>query len=474
MNLYMGNSNPNIIIIGDIMLDHNIEGIATKIANEGPIPVINVLNERYSIGGCGNVILNSLALGAKNIFILSRVGADDNGIKLQNILPHNCQNYILNDPDYITITKTRVYSDKKLVARYDKEITCPITNEQEINIIDNFKKVISENKISSVIFSDYNKGFLTKSLCQTIIKLCNENNIISVVDPKVDYTKYIGCTVIKPNKAETNNIFKIDLDKVSYENAHKSLQNILQCKMSVITLAGDGISGYYDNTHFKIKEDTKDVIDVTGAGDVVCAVLGTYYKHIDDKEMLLKIANHLASISVGHLGVYTVTNTDLINTYRYINNNTNNIGNISKLIDLEAIIQLNLNKTVFTNGCFDILHSAHIELFKFCKTLGDIVIVGLNSDESIKRLKGPLRPINSINERVKMLEALHYIDFIIIFNDDTPLSIIQEIKPDYLVKGGDYAIESIIGREYAKNTVIFKYIDGKSTTNIIKRINDTN
>jgi D-beta-D-heptose 7-phosphate kinase/D-beta-D-heptose 1-phosphate adenosyltransferase len=168
----MGVTRPNIMIIGDIMLDHNIEGIATKIANEGPIPVINVLNERYSIGGCGNVILNSLALGAKNIFILSRVGADDNGIKLQNILPYNCQNYILNDPDYITITKTRVYSDKKLVARYDREITRPISNEQEINIIDNFKKVISENKISSVIFSDYNKGFLTKSLCQTIIKLC--------------------------------------------------------------------------------------------------------------------------------------------------------------------------------------------------------------------------------------------------------------------------------------------------------------
>jgi D-beta-D-heptose 7-phosphate kinase / D-beta-D-heptose 1-phosphate adenosyltransferase len=462
MNLYIGDNQPKIIILGDIILDHNIEGKCNKIANEGPIPVINNIKESYNIGGCGNVLMNMVRLGAKSIYLFSRIGSDNNGHILQSLLPDNVYNYLLNDDTIPTITKTRIYADKKIVARYDKEETKNITDEQKDTIVSNIKYILNTNTISSVVFSDYNKGFLTKSLCQSIISLCNEFNIPTIVDPKYDYTKYVNCTVIKPNKEETKNIFNIDLNNISLYEGHKELHKLLDCKMSVITLSGDGISTFDNINYYKIKEDTKDVIDVTGAGDIVNAVLGTYYPYITDIKLLITIANHLASISVGHLGVYEINDLDLIKTHKFIHN--------SKLITIDMISKLNLNNIVFTNGCFDILHSAHIELFKFCKSLGNTVILGINSDDSIRRLKGSSRPINNLSERIKMLNAVAYVDFIVIFDDNTPLDIIKKINPDFLVKGGDYKIDTIVGREYAKNTVIFNYIDGVSTTNMVNKI----
>jgi D-beta-D-heptose 7-phosphate kinase/D-beta-D-heptose 1-phosphate adenosyltransferase len=461
-SVYIGNLEPNVIIIGDIILDHNLEGHSTKIANEGPIPVINICDENYGIGGCGNVLMNVAALGAKKIFIFSRVGNDNNGAKLIKLLPTITTNNIIIDDIIPTITKTRIYSDKKIMARYDKEHIKDISVEQELIVFNRFNETIQNNKISSVIFSDYNKGFLTKTLCKSIIKLCNKFNIPTIIDPKCDYTKYIDCTIIKPNRNETKNIFNIDLNNITLEDAHRSIHTMLNCKISVITLSGEGISAFKCDRHYRAIEDTKDVIDVTGAGDIVSAVLGTYYSFIDDTQQLINIANHLASISICHVGVYTINDMDLINTYKYIHN--------SKEITLDTLTKIQLKDIVFTNGCFDILHSAHIELFKFCKSLGKTVIVGLNSDNSIKRFKGNTRPINNVNERIKMLNAIDYIDFIIIFDDDTPINLIKNIKPDFLVKGGDYTIENIIGREFAKNTIIFNYINGLSTTNIIKQI----
>jgi D-beta-D-heptose 7-phosphate kinase/D-beta-D-heptose 1-phosphate adenosyltransferase len=303
---------------------------------------------------------------------------------------------------------------------------------------------------------------LTKYLCQHIIKVCQQYNIPTIVDPKYDYTKYIGCTVIKPNISETKRLFDIDLNVIPLDIGHSNIHKILNCYISIITLSGDGISAFKENKQYRVKEDTKDVIDVTGAGDIVCAVLGTYYPYIEETQQLITIANHLASISVAHMGVYTINETDLINTYKFIHN--------SKLITAYMLSKMNIKNVVFTNGCFDIIHSGHIELFKFCKTLGDIVIVGINSDNSIKRLKGSSRPINTLFERIKILNAIDYVDFIIPFDSDTPLELIKEIKPNYLVKGGDYTIDKVIGREYSKEVIIFDYIKGLSTTNIIHKI----
>ena len=459
-SIYIPNQEPNVILLGDIMLDHVIQGTTYKIANEAPIPVINMYNETYHIGGCGNVLSNLFALGAKQVFLFSRIGNDIDGQHLHSLLPPNTINHMIVDNTFTTISKNRIYSDQTLVCRYDHEIISSIHSEQEQSIIHTFQDVIRNQTISSVIFSDYNKGFLTKHLCQEIISLCNRHHIPTIVDPKIDYTKYIGCTVIKPNRNETRKIFNLDLDTISLEEAHTQIHTLVDCNLSVITLSGNGMSSWNKKNHNHVQENPKEIIDVTGAGDIVCSVLGLYYPFIKDIHFLLQIANHLASISVSHLGVYTITDNDLLHTYQFIHN--------TKVIDVHYLPKI--HSTVFTNGCFDILHSAHIALFKYCKSLGSVVIVGLNSDDSIKRLKGPSRPIHSLQERINILNAIEYIDFIIPFEDDTPIELIKHIQPDFLVKGGDYTIETVIGKEYAKQVSIFNFINGFSTTTIIHKI----
>lgn len=458
MNLYIPNK-PTIILLGDIMLDHNIEGNSTKIANESPIPVVHCKNDYYNIGGCGNVLLNMVALGAKDVYLFSKIGDDSNGKKVTSLLPNIINNMII-DPDYTTTTKNRIYSDNKLLCRYDNETIKYTTIEEENKIIEQIETILSSTLINSVVFSDYNKGFLTKSLCQKIINLCNRYNVYTIVDPKQDYTKYINCTVIKPNRSETKHIFNIDIDKGLIEG-HQQLHKMIQCKTSVITLSGDGISAYDSNIH-TCSTESKEVIDVTGAGDIVCSVLGVLYPYLDI-DMVIKIANYVATISVSHIGVYTITEMDILHMYKYIHN--------TKKISLEYFPKSIPINIVFTNGCFDVLHAAHIELFKFCRNIGNIVVVGLNSDHSIKRLKGDKRPIYKLEDRIHMLEAIEYIDYIIPFEEDTPIELMKYIQPTIIVKGGDYTKDSIIGKEYAKEVIIFNYIEGKSTTNTIHKMN---
>ena len=463
MNVYIPNSTPVIILIGDIMLDHTIEGISTRIANEAPIPVIQSTVEKYTIGGCGNVLSNLFALGCAKVFLFSKIGDDTHGRILSSLLPSGVENHLTIAKRYTTITKHRIYSDKKLMCRYDNELCEYTTIQEEKKILYMITRIIEQNTVTSVVFSDYNKGFLTDSICQRIIALCNNHSITTVVDPKKDYNKYIGCTVIKPNRLETAHIFGIDLRAVPLEQGHRMIQDRVQCKTSVITLSEEGITAYSDNVLYQYCEDVKEIIDVTGAGDIVCSVLGVYYPFITDIQLLIKIASHLASISISHVGVYTITASDLLHTWRYIHS--------TKEISIELFRGIS-DPVVFTNGCFDLLHSAHIELFQYCRSLGGIVVVGINSDASIKRLKGPSRPVYSLKDRIKMLEAIEYIDFIIPFEDDTPFTLIKTIKPQWLVKGGDYIKKTIIGREYAKDVCIFNYINGKSTTNTIASLNN--
>lgn len=460
VSVYTPNHEPRIALFGDIMLDHTIQGVSHKIANEAPVPVVHMTKEHYSLGGCGNVLSNMVALGAKQVFLFSRIGGDGNGSILKGLLPDSVTNCMLINVEGTTITKHRVYCQQTLLCRYDQEEIVPLLQEQEEQIVRRFQEVIGS--VTSVVLSDYNKGFLTKSLCQRIIVLCRERGIPTIVDPKVDYTKYIGCTVVKPNRLETKHIFKVELQEGQYEHAHQTIHQLLHCDLSVITLSGEGITGYRKGTEYRVSETIKEIIDVTGAGDIVCSVLGVFYPFIKDVRLLLSIANHLASISVSHLGSYTLTNEDLIDTYKIVHS--------TKQVRLENLPHFPGKRVVFTNGCFDILHAAHIELFRFCRRLGDIVIVGLNSDASIQRLKGPSRPIYSLEDRIRILESLESIDFIIPFSEDTPLELIRSIHPTYLVKGGDYTKETVVGKEFADEVVIFDYIQGTSTTQTIQRI----
>ena len=277
--------------------------------------------------------------------------------------------------------------------------------------------------------------------------------------------KYKGCFLFKPNQNEAETIS-------GEKNIHKILHFIkdkIECKNILLTRGKEGM--VLNHAYNKIEHDSIiNLVDVTGAGDIVLSVI--VYVFIKEKDLLkaCKIANYIGGKSVGVVGNYNVNLNDIDDFYVIdINSQKNKI-----IYDYEnekiTKISEKSDNIVFTNGCFDILHSAHIELLKFSKKQGDILVVGLNSDDSIKRLKGETRPINDIQERSKILSLFDFIDYIIIFSDDTPLIVIKTLKPDILIKGSDYSKDSIIGKEYVKNIILFEFIENKSSTRVINKI----
>ena len=456
---------PNIIVCGDIMLDYNIFVKIEKIANEAPIPVFNLEREVYALGGCGNVLKNLANIGCNKLFIFSAIGNDRNGLILTKLVEDlGVVNYIQHVDSYNTITKKRYFCDNKIMFRCDTENTSEERKYLEsIAFADEIESILKTEHIDCIILSDYNKGLLTKEQCQAIIRVANKYNVFTCVDPKHDYTKYVGCSLIKPNRKEAYDIFHFDKFK-SILDLHKHIYAIIGCKYSVITLAENGITLYDGDKMIQERSNVHSIIDVTGAGDIVCCILGYFLSRSTSPKEVIQLATRIATKSVEHPGTYTITPNDIL--LSALSN-----GKIIQFNQLQTIKNINVNKKiVFTNGCFDLLHSGHISLFKFCKTKGDIVVVGLNSDNSIRRLKGTSRPINTIKTRTDVLESIQYIDYIIEFDDDTPYTIIKELNPYYLIKGGDYKVDDIIGREFAQETIVCDTINGYSSTSIINKI----
>lgn len=453
---------PNIIVIGDMMLDHNIYGSIEKIANEAPIPVLHKSSELYTLGGCGNVLMNVDALGCNKLFILSMIGNDSYGDIIKGILNEKNISTALIKKD-TTIVKHRFFCNNKIIFRYDDENIYDLSEEDENYIYKSFVDIINNNTIDSVIFSDYNKGFLTNNICKKIIELANIHKIFTFVDPKNNYVKYKNCSLIKPNRNEVRKLFNIDINDNNINEVLINVKNMVQSKHVIITLSDKGIS-YIDDNNKIYNQPTAalDVIDVTGAGDIVNAIV-SYYLPLYNKEYVIKLSSYIATKSVSSLGTYVIKKEDILYANKHFNEN--------KLLDLEYTKYLS-KPIIFTNGCFDILHKGHIELFNYCKTLikDGILIVGLNSDESIRKLKGQERPINNLDTRIYMLSSLSMIDYIIVFNEDTPYELLKVLQPHTLVKGGDYILDTIIGKEFCKNINIFNTIQGYSTTNIISKI----
>jgi D-beta-D-heptose 7-phosphate kinase/D-beta-D-heptose 1-phosphate adenosyltransferase len=422
--------------------------------------------EKKYLGGCGNVLMNLQALGCDKLFIFSKVGNDFYGKELSTILsryreivPHLCI-----DDAYKTIVKTRGFANKKIIFRYDiensKELLQSHVEHMKINLI----RIFEENRIDSIIFSDYNKGFLVKELTQFVIQLANQHGVPTFVDPKGDYTKYIGCTLIKPNTKEIQDVFDVSYSPDKLESIHKAIKEKVECKETLLTLSEEGMSFLTENDEL-INEKTieSEVNDVTGAGDVVLSIIAYYYTCIP-KRRLIQLATYMGTISVRYVGTYVLKKSDILKAYKLINNN--------KLVTIEDIKYLK-NPIVFTNGCFDILHEGHMALLQYCNSIkphGGEVMVAINSDDSIKILKGPARPINDEQARIAILNNIESVDWILVFREETPYEVLEQIRPHTLVKGGDYTVESIIGKEFCENVKVFTYMNGKSSTNIINKI----
>jgi len=453
----------NIVVVGDIILDHNIYCKFNKIANEKPIPVFLYEKEEFKLGGAGNVLNNLDSFGCEKLFILSKIGNDLNGTIIEDTVSKikNISSYLYKSENYITTTKKRYFSNNDLLFRIDNENSLQNSDEDDIYFINTFNTIIEQNNITVVVLSDYAKGMLSPTLCIKIIDLCNLHNIITIVDPKDDLNKFKGCTLIKPNRAEAQKFINMSINLDNIIDIHKQLINKIECKYSLITLSEEGLTLYTDEQLINVNYETKQVFDVTGAGDVITAVVA-YFICNTDIEDVCKYANYLATKSVEYIGVYKLSKIDIIDARNYFNN--------TKQIFINELNIIPRKKIVFTNGCFDLLHSGHINTLKFAKKQGDILVVGVNSDTSVRKLKGENRPIHNQDTRIHLLSNIHFIDYIIMFDEDTPLEIIKTLKPNILVKGGDYTIDTIIGKEYVDNIILAPFKSGVSTTNTIKKI----
>ena len=459
-----------VIVIGDVMIDINYFSKIERYAPESAdVHIHDIYETSYILGGASNVAQNLYNLNV-DVELVSVIGNDNCGKKIQSLLEEkNIKHKLFVDTSRKTTQKNRIFNNNKLSVRYDIEERTPINHELQNNI---FEYIKTKNNVAAIVISDYDKGVLHFNLTKEIIDYANSNNILTFVDPKVNnYLKYQNCFCFKPNLMES----EIISGKSNIEDIVSFLQENIKSRHLIITCGKDGI--IVDDIDNVIKhQDEINVVDVTGSGDIVLTVIVYVYLFIcKDIVIASRIANYIAGKGLSVVGNYII-NIDDINEYLYVNNicYTNSINKVIYDFQYNNIISIKSrhkhNKITFTNGCFDILHSAHIKLLQFAKSHGDILVVGLNSDESIKRLKGDSRPINLIDERSTILSLFDFIDYIIVFNDDTPLNIIKTLQPNSIVKGSDYKKENVVGKEYVDEILLFDFIDNKSSSLVINKI----
>ncbi|QSZ41319.1 D-glycero-beta-D-manno-heptose-7-phosphate kinase [Sulfurimonas aquatica] len=463
---------PNILVIGDLMIDHYLWGSCERISPEAPVQVVDIAKETTVLGGAGNVINNLNALGSQ-VSVCSVIGSDDNGDELISMLQSigvDSSN-IITQKGRKTSKKSRVIAVSQQILRYDKESKDDISIESVEKILQSIKKSVSSYDM--IILSDYGKGVLRDELCRGVIELANESNVKVLVDPKgSDFSKYRGAYLLTPNKKEAILATGIDIkDEESLTKALLKLKDECDLGISLITLSEDGIATYDDKLEL-FPTVAKEVFDVTGAGDTVIASIAFALSAGKSIQETAAFANLAAGVVVGKIGSATVTLNEIEEYEASLHKSTSD-AHIKSFSEIDAIVKrsrLNGKKVVFTNGCFDILHVGHVKYLQIAKSFGDILIVGLNSDESVSRLKGPTRPVNIAEDRAYLLAALEAVDFVVPFSEDTPYELIKMIAPDVLVKGGDYEGKEVIGTEFASKLKLVDFVDGKSTTKTIEKI----
>lgn len=491
-----------ILVIGDFIIDEFLIGKVERINPEAPVPILNVKNEKFLLGGAGNVMRNLLSLNA-NVFVSTVIGDDDDIEIMKDLILKNAVSTegIFEEKNRKTSRKTRLISEHQHLIRYDRESKHNITDESEEKIYKYTESII--DKIDAVILEDYGKGVLTESLLTKIINLSNKNGKFLLIDPnKSNWTPYTGATIITPNKKEASNAlgYAFDNEKM-LEDGGFELMKKYKLENLLITRSDEGMSLFKtvkgSNKKEKIDIPTKalDVFDVSGAGDTVIASLAVALSCGLDVEEASHFSNISAGIVVSKSGTATVSFDEIINFMEndpasmdkaVLNNNNNKNGvyylplkfkknkSFSEIKDIAQKLKDRKKTVCFTNGCFDIIHAGHINYLETASGYCDVLVVGLNSDDSVKRLKGNDRPINNIEDRIEVLSALSFIDYIVVFNEDTPYELIKIIIPDVLIKGGDYKIEEIVGYDIVKNNngkvITLPFIKGKSSTNIINKL----
>lgn len=461
---------PKILVVGDVMLDHYLWGKCDRISPEAPVQVVNIQKEENLLGGAGNVVNNLLSLGAK-VGLATVLSEDEGASVIEAMLKEKHVECVTlqKDPNRKTTKKSRIIALQQQIVRVDKEDISPIDEHYQTILLDAVSHAIQTYDM--LILSDYAKGVLTVDLTPKLIALANRHRIPVLVDPKgKDFSKYRGATLLTPNKKEASESVGYAIeDDATLRSAGEALRTTLDLNSLMITLSDEGMAIFDADGFDKISTVSKEVYDVTGAGDTVLAALA--YKLCENRDLksAARFANAAAAVSVGKVGSATVT-LEEIEAYEASLGKGSFQKKIKALASiLESIRGLN-RRIVFTNGCFDILHIGHVKYLEEAKKLGDLLIVGVNSDDSVRRLKGQNRPINTLEDRMGILAALESVDFVVAFEEDTPYELIRAIEPELLVKGSDYEGQEVIGSDIAKKTVLIEVVQSKSTTQIIQKV----
>jgi D-beta-D-heptose 7-phosphate kinase/D-beta-D-heptose 1-phosphate adenosyltransferase len=463
-------SKTRVLIVGDLMLDRYWKGSTARISPEAPVPVVKVDDSEDRPGGAANVALNAASLGA-NVTLMGLCGDDASATLLTEKLQAaevKCNFVCVQGLD--TITKLRVMSRNQQLIRLDFEQDFSTIDKTEL--LAKYLNALQDTDM--VVLSDYAKGCLSESL--TMIKAARERGISVIVDPKGnDFAKYRGATLITPNMSEFETISSPFVSEDQLEHDANQLLEGLSLDAILLTRSEQGMSLFTHHKHaVHLPAKAREVYDVTGAGDTVVSTLAVSLAADQSLEDACVLANIAASIVVGKLGTSSVSPTEMAVALRGTHHLDGGVVSQQQLHHVVADAKRRGERVVMTNGCFDILHAGHVSYLNQAATLGDRLIVAVNTDDSVRALKGEGRPINSTERRMAVLAGLAAVDWVVPFSDDTPQALIAKTLPDVLVKGGDYSIEQIAGGHdvlaNGGDVKVLVFEEGVSTTAIIRQI----
>lgn len=470
-----------VLVAGDFMIDQYLYSTVSRVSPEAPVPIAKVQRTERRIGGAGNVALNILALGSR-VKIVTCIGTDTPAEELLCRL--RCSGAdttcIYQDKKRQTSLKTRIVAQNQQLLRYDEEEIVPADETFWAYLQENADAVFSG--VHGVVLSDYGKGILTPEIAQFMIQQAKKRGIPVLVDPKGnDYSKYTGATICTPNLKELTEVSGQSVLRTEEEIRCAALELCGHAELEYVlaTRSEKGMS--LISRKLRTKQDfpavVQEVCDVTGAGDTVISVMAVCMSAGESMDRCCRLSNMAASVVVAKFGAATA-NVGEINAAILAEKQRAQIPqkvlNTEKLAEQVRQLQSGGKKVVFTNGCFDLVHAGHIASFRQARSYGDVLVVAVNSDASIKRLKGPARPVVDLANRIKLLEALEMVDYVIPFEEDTPLEIIEAIRPDILVKGKDWEGKEVAGMDILKSyggQVVFVDLEqGLSTTAIVEKI----
>jgi len=467
----------HLLVIGDLMIDEYVWGKVDRISPEAPVQVVAVKNQDYTLGGSGNVVNNLMALGAR-VSVLGVIGKGSDGKRLLNKLNALGADTrgIIQESGRHTTKKTRVIAEHQQVLRIDRETRKEISAQTFKSIIKHAEKIIPD--VDVILISDYGKGLINRAMIKSLVQIAKKHNKTTIADPKgLDFTKYAGVNLLTPNKKEASLASGMEItDPRTLAAAGQVLLDKSGIEKLLITCGKEGMILFAkDGKPSKTATKAREVYDVSGAGDTVLAVLGLGIAASLPFKTAVSLANTAAGIVVGKVGTAAVTQKELLQALKQTAAETvPKHKTLKELSELCRKLQKDRKKIVLTNGCFDLLHVGHIKLFAASKNLGDVLIVAIDDDDSVRSLKGPDRPVISATERVRILSALDSVDYMVVFANSELDKIIAHIRPDILTKGSNYDSEEVLGRDivesYGGRVELIAITEEISSTQIINTI----